>query len=544
MAAIAGTACQTNTYTGAVCPANVMTYQTAVPPANYATIDTLLKTQLAALEQIKGTPCAEALVALACTSVYPACVNGVTQTPCLASCQEVYATCAPTFGPIGRMNDLTLALGGNCTIIPTAPTAEPWGKDGSCYKSAVIDKDVAAFFKKSKIANAVATQNNCASNNCCVPCPVQDYFYPVGSFEASVLYVEIGNGISALLAGYVVLSWAVLPGRRQHPGDIVLHFSIAVMIWQACAFFLYGNPKRVQCADETTIATASNNTLCGAQGALVMCAVHAAVMWAGYMICNLHATIVWRSSVFERYKPLGVILCWGLPGIFTFIPFLLSSVDGLTGVTCIISPDKANYYFFSVQALVVIPSFFLNIATMIHIMIVARRSGSSNMSQSRSGNGYSSQNQSGNGYSGGNSVKPLSARRQMLQLLKLNWRALFLGLVFITTYVVYVTFFNLVVAKIATTNSNTPWVQAWTQCIVTKSTNMTINDAQNACAGDFSSNLPSFAMIVTSNVIVSTVGLWIFFIFGFNLQILYDWGAWFEDMFSGRRGKMDDTEWR
>jgi hypothetical protein len=309
------------------------------------------------------------------------------------------------------------------------------------------------------------------------------------------------------------------------------------MIWQSSSFFLAGNAKRLQCADPVTVSTASNNTYCAFNGAIIMTAVHAAVLWAGYMICNLHATIVWRSNVFERFKPLGVILCWGLPGVFTFIPFLVSTIDAVTGMTCIISPDKANLLFFSFQAPVVVISFILNLATMIHILIVARRSSSMGSSNGYSGNGYSNN---------GSSTKPLSARRQMIQLLKLNWRALLLGLIFLMTYVSYVIFFNLVVAPIANTDTGTKWIMEWVGCMIT-----TKGD-QNLCAERFASYIPSFPAIVIANATTASTGFWIFIIFGFNLQIWRDWGAFITGgcCCGGRRRRRqqgdydDDVEWK
>jgi len=587
---------QPGTYTGNVCPLAAMTY-TIANTDMITGQDPILKSDFsaAAIIQASDPDCYLALEGLACGVAYPQCVNGIAHLPCQSSCMDTLNLCTPAFAKLGpqflAVLQQTLS---NCTGPVSNLDSEPYPTNAGCFKPLVIRSPGSStsgngsgtgttgsgsgtgttgtgtttpaasssstpsavgslgepipavcpgFFLPAKNGTVFAQTSNCASNGCCVPCPIQNYFYPKNSFRTVMTVGNIFNLISAVLSGYIVLSWAVLPGRRRHPGDIVLHFAVAVMLWQAGALFTLTSPEKIQCADSVTIATASNNMLCAAQGVVIMLAVHATVMWAGYMIFNLHATIVWRSSVFERYKPLGVILCWGLPGIYTFIPFLWSKVDATTGLACIIAPSGANAMFFSVQGIIVVPAFFLNIATMIHIMIVARRNSTAMTQSEYSGNG------SKDGY--GN-PKPISARRQVLQLLKMNWRALMLGLIFVTTYVIYFVFFNLVVNVVSNTNANTPWVQSWAVCIVTQLA-ANGNDqvlAQNTCAAQFASNLPSFPIQVTTNVITSTVGIWIFLIFGANMQLVWDWGYWFSSCCGNDRSRgdadmeLESSEWR
>jgi hypothetical protein len=209
-----------------------------------------------------------------------------------------------------------------------------------------------------------------------------------------------------------------------------------VLLWQISTLFAVGNPSKIQCADAVTVSSAANNVLCGIQGVILMISVNATVMWASYMIFNLHATIVWRSSVFERFKPLGVIVCWGLPGISTLVVFWVSKVDATTGLVCIISPEKANVLFFSFQGVFGISAFLINFATMAHIWILARRSSSKSIS-SVSGAG-TSENSSHTAFEDETKdLTPVSSRRQILLLFKLNWRALLLGFYYIMTYATY-----------------------------------------------------------------------------------------------------------
>jgi hypothetical protein len=94
-----------------------------------------------------------------------------------------------------------------------------------------------------------------------------------------------------------------------------------------------------------------------------------------------------------------------------------------------------------------------------------------------------------------------------------------------------VVFFNLVVLPTASTNSQTPWVKEWTTCIVDLASSQDLKTAQNYCANKFSSNLPSFGLLIFTNALVASVGAWVFIIFGFNMQLLQDWWYLFSDIF-------------
>ncbi|KAI9344216.1 hypothetical protein DFJ73DRAFT_840617 [Zopfochytrium polystomum] len=552
-ALVQGTSCTASAYTGTLCPASIMTYSTSVTADQQESVESVLSTTVATLATVKDRDpiCYNDLLALACTQAFPNCANGVTQLPCLSACSTSLSACTATFESIGLLSLLQTNLA-NCTQLSSSNTEKY--PTTACYNSPVIKAASSSgststgsitcprFFKPATNLTNYQTSNNCAKSGCCVPCPVQDYFYPVGSFNNVLTISIVLHAISAALMAYVVVSWAVLPGRRTHPGDIVLHFCVCITLWMGTTLFTIGNPKRIQCYDDITVATASNSTICGAMAACLMLFIHGGVFWAGYMIFNLHATIVWRSSIFERYKPLGVVVCWGVPGILTFIPFLIDHVDASTGLNCLIGPQHANALFFGADAVIVIPAFFINFATMIHIMMVTRNNASSTASGGISSNGA---------YGGPNSIpKPLSARRQILILLKLNWRAMLLGLVFILVYVTYFVFFNVVVLPTSNTNSDTPWIQSWSQCVLTAtSTDNAV--VQNDCANKHSADLPSFGVLVLANMITSSVGIFTFFIFGFNMQLLYDWAA---ICVGSRRTRMgsgefemkvqNDAEWR
>ncbi|KAI9363906.1 hypothetical protein DFJ73DRAFT_956360 [Zopfochytrium polystomum] len=335
---------------------------------------------------------------------------------------------------------------------------------------------------------------------------------------------------SALLAAYVLLSWALLPGRREHPGDIVMHFSAALLLWLATEGFLAGNPKRVQCADEVTMATNRNNIYCGINGAMIVFFSYAAVMWAAYMVFNVHLTIVWRSDFLRRYKSIGVILCWGFPAIATAVTFAVTVVDASMAVDCFISPDRANALYYGVQGVFTAPSFFATIGTVAYIVIMANKSWGSGVGGVVGGGGGGGGSMDagasvdGSG-SGADTFRPIRTRRQFAQVVRTNWRALAFGLVFVVTYLTNVIFFNLFVIPLAKTDPGAVWIQTWKLCIIQTyaSTNGSATATQDACASAIASNLPPLSALLTAAVTISTIGVWAFLIFGMNLQVLRDW---------------------
>ncbi|KAI9344215.1 hypothetical protein DFJ73DRAFT_840615 [Zopfochytrium polystomum] len=529
-----GSTCAEAPYSGSACPSSIMNYQVAIPQTAQASVDKTLNITLSQLTIFKAAdePCYNALVALTCSIGFPKCGTAKVQQPCLNACSTAYSICTSIFTKFGLLQTLQDAVKNCTTISDEDPEKYP---TTDCYTPPAITAAAAAAGNGTSSGNAPrlttcpaffipSTQSdfsslfNCDSTTgCCIPCPIQNYLYPQDQFNEALNVGLILNVVSTVLMGLVVMSWCILPGRRTHPGDIVLHFSMAVFLWQAANLFLVGNPKRVLCKDDVTVATSSNNVLCRIQAALLMYMVHAAVFWAGYMILNLHTTIVWRSVVLQRYKPAGIIVCWGVPVALTALPFVLSTVDASSGLACIIT-DKVNGLFFLPDGIIAVPAFFINTATMLYILYMVRKHVAS-----KSGSTGSSNQTSVHSHPVSNSTtKPISVRRQILILLRMNWRAMLLGLVFILTYLVYFIYTD----SLSRQTANTDWVTDWTACIVSNATATNLGAVQDYCARTIAApHLPSFNLLIYSNVITSAFGVWTFLIFGVNMQIIKDWIA-------------------
>ncbi|KAI9359320.1 hypothetical protein DFJ73DRAFT_793863 [Zopfochytrium polystomum] len=519
-------------YTGATCPSSVLDYPVAVPSATTAASWTAAEARVAAIAnrlallQGPDPDCYSALITLACVEAFPLCLNGTTQLPCISTCQAAVSLCEPHFASIGAialLNELTegcqsdsaeLLPEQECFTQKSVGVAYSKGLGRRAAAGAKAETKCPAFFLPAPSATFANTSNNCdPASGCCIPCPSQAYFYPVGAFNRIVDAALILNMSSAGLACYVLLSWALLPGRRSHPSDIVLHFSISVVLWMAGQGFTAGNPRRIQCADDVTLANAQNNPVCAAMGAYLVYITQASILWSAYMVFNVHLTIVWRSNFLERYKVPGIIICWGLPATLTGLVFALSTVDASAGVACFVSPAKANLLYFTGMMVFVIPSVLVTVYTVVWISFKAR--------------GWKGQSASGGSNPSSNAVddlKPISSRKQLMMVLKSNWRSLLFGIAFLITFVTYFTFFNLFVIPTANFSSATPFIQQWQACVVkTFTATQDVATAQNECAAQVAGNVPSLAALVAAAITTGFVGIWTFLIFGVNSTLLVDW---------------------
>ncbi|CAG8534009.1 10114_t:CDS:2 [Cetraspora pellucida] len=100
---------------------------------------------------------------------------------------------------------------------------------------------------------------------CCIPCPYINNFYPEGHIDMIYTVLSVLRVISFVCIAIIVLSYLVLPNKREHPAMIVLIFNICLLAFIGINFFYIGNHKSIQCADDFTQSTMKNNVLCGVQ---------------------------------------------------------------------------------------------------------------------------------------------------------------------------------------------------------------------------------------------------------------------------------------
>lgn len=194
--------------------------------------------------------------------------------------------------------------------------------------------------------------------------------------------------ISAVLSFIILVSYLVLPDKRKwvwmllptlllssvlitkpcrHPSLLILNFSLAIFLFNMVVFFSIGNPRRLQCADNINPADQDNSALCAAQGAILIFASLATVLWCAALIVNLHVHTVWNSNFFTHRYILLSAICWGIPAVFMAVTLGFHAVKFEFANLCLVSVEYVFDFFFYPMAVIICPSFLLHIFTFIYI---------------------------------------------------------------------------------------------------------------------------------------------------------------------------------
>ncbi|KAI9025807.1 hypothetical protein CLU79DRAFT_743176 [Phycomyces nitens] len=462
--------------------------------------------------------CTDAYNRYRCSLAYPKCETDSSNTPtiylaCNSVCEMVVDSCTNVFLTSGAMY-----LMPNCTSDMPLP-GTPLQPDETCNMISPLVTGSAAALNISAIPfdyisvacpppftldlNAEEHKGSSLKTyckfGCCIPCPSQDLFYKKNWTRSAFLATDIIRFISAIASFVILLSYLVLPDKRRHPSLLILNLSLAIFLFSMTVFFSIGDQHGLQCANNTTTSNQTNNYRCAAQGGILIFASFATTCWAAALIVNLHLHTVWNSSFFtNRYILLNAI-CWGIPTAIMCIALGLKSVKFEFANLCLVSIEHIFAIFFYPMAVIICPSFLLHIATFFYIAKIAIREGlESDMSQSLS-----------NGDSAG--MRPAKAKRHkhVITAVKIQWRALILAIAACGTVVFYWLFYMTQIPNLLNFSNNFEIALEWLTCMLESA-----GDHQNECVAIVRPYLPTFGLMVTAELLVSLVGIWLFAIFG------------------------------
>jgi hypothetical protein len=144
--------------------------------------------------------------------------------------------------------------------------------------------------------------------------------------------------------------------------------SLSIFLFSMVVFFSVGNPKRLQCAaDGITPGEFNNNSLCAAQGAILIFGSFSTCLWCAALILNLHVHTVWNSNFFTNKYALLNLICWGIPAAIMSIALGLHAIKFEFANLCLVSMDYIFPMFFYPLAAIVCPSFLIHISTFFYI---------------------------------------------------------------------------------------------------------------------------------------------------------------------------------
>ncbi|CAG8465013.1 2307_t:CDS:2 [Funneliformis mosseae] len=468
--------------------------------------------------------CVQAFTSFVCATAFIKCKvtdsNTVLDLPCQSTCTKVLDPCVNNIDSaspdiqniiktyIQSSKYFPQDCNGNIGTSPPLDIKYPKEECNSspqisfrpkCF-SPLIEDHVWVESNKSK----TIVENLCL-NGCCLPCPQSYALYPEDKMEDGFLITQILRAISAVGSAVMLISYLVLPGKRNHPSILILFASLSIFLYSSNVFFSIGNPKAVQCENEVIASTQTNKPfLCGFQGALLIFASHATTLWVGVIILNLHIHTVWNSNILSNRYYYIYAICWGIPLILTVVALASHSVSYQFATLCFIRVDMANNIFFYPMAIFVIPSFFLHIATFVHIFKISQEEEVKN------------------------SDELMTHRRHVLQAIRIQWRALLLAIILLTTVIFYWLFYFLELTTISRGATNREFLKDWLPCIQS-------GKGQTFCANNFASKyMPRFGLMFAAETLTSLTGIYLIAIF-FNNALWREWKNWFSDKFVSSR---------
>ncbi|CAG8646468.1 16545_t:CDS:2 [Acaulospora morrowiae] len=348
------------------------------------------------------------------------------------------------------------------------------------------------------------------SNGCCIACPYANNFYPPNMIDNIYTALSGFRVVSFICVFIILLSYLVLPNKREQQSITVLCLNFSLLIFLSVTFFYIGNHRKLQCVDEYTQSNMINNPLCEFQGL------------NNLNFLNLHH----NSLLFPSYHPVASPnLVVSL--IFTILPTITRQISFEFGAVCLVSMKMINQYFWYPLAIIVIPGFFIHIWTFAYIA----------KSQCMMNDDFDSEDTlcENPPSISVHSIKGVSGK-DVVNSIKVQWRALVLSMVFLLTFIIYWVYIYVVKVKLSPllNSQKSAWLNKWFLCVMTVSnTNSTIN-AQDYCYSTVSSNyVPSILFICVAESLTAILGLSIFVVFGTSINLWNEWRAWFRGRYGG-----------
>ncbi|CAG8810978.1 34072_t:CDS:2, partial [Racocetra persica] len=237
-------------------------------------------------------------------------------------------------------------------------------------------------------------------------------------------------------------------------------------------------------------------------------ASHATANWVGIIIVNLHFHTVWNSNAIGRKYLLLHLAGWGGPLVLTIIALATRAVMYQFATLCLVEQSKANLIFFYPLAAVVVPSFFIHMATFFHIAKISRED-------------YKRK-------SGETSFSDIAShKRHVIQVLKIQWRALLLALLLLLTVIFYWIFYFFELGDLSRGPSRQDFLGEWLTCIQQ-------DLGQDECSKIAAKYMPPFWLIIAAEMSTSLIGVELFCIFT-NISLWKEWQQWVKETFIARR---------
>lgn len=342
--------------------------------------------------------------------------------------------------------------------------------------------------------------NKYCLKDCCIPCPLQNYFYNKYNIEYDFNIINILRIISTFLSIIIMIMYFIKFKKNKFKNEggnekrsliekntniIIICLSFSIFLFSSISLFVINNPKRIQCKDILTKSTQNNNLLCSIQGGILIFSSFCTVVWIFVLILDFHINKIWNNNYIITNHYFNNILIWFIPFVITFTILTTNNISYEFANLCLVSVDNIYNMFFYPLGCIVFLGFLI---LLISLIIITYK--------------YIYTNVDFYMYDQKDEYKVEMKKLELnktIDIFKYHWRYILIGLITIFTISFYWLFYYKEINKLKELFKDI------IECSHTQTIDICINSSI--------SKLPSYKLMVVAETLVSIVGIWLFIIF-------------------------------
>lgn len=327
--------------------------------------------------------------------------------------------------------------------------------------------------------------NKYCISKCCVPCPIQNYFYKENNIENDFYIINIIRIISCFLSLIVLIRHIYIYKNNEKNNVIIIYLSLSIFLFNSVSFFVIKDPKTIQCKDIITSSTQFNNYICTIQGGILIFSSFSIVIWIFVLILDFFITNVYKSYYIITNNYFNNFIAWGIPLIITFIILATGNISYEFSNLCLISIENIFNMFFYPLGFIIFSAFLILIISLIYIIFkcifvtIEYKM-----------------------YNNNDEYKYEIIELELAKIynvVKFHWRYILVGLISVFTFTFYWIFYYKEINTFKNVFINL------LECLNNEDINICIIKSKN--------ELPPYRLMILSELFVSIVGIWLFIIF-------------------------------
>lgn len=349
------------------------------------------------------------------------------------------------------------------------------------------------------------TENRYCVSNCCIPCPAQNYFYKENNIEHDFYIINILRNISTILSLIILIKYIfkiintinMINENKDNNIEvkklkleknlniIIICLSLSIFLFSGVSFFALKNPKDIQCKDLITYSTQDNNFLCSIQGGILVFSTFSVCAWIFVLILNFGIYNLLNKTLLITDNYFYNIIIWGIPSIITFIVISTNNIKYEFSNLCLISINNIFSMFFYPLGSIIFLSFLILVVSLICIFLrciyvtIEYRM-------------YNDEDE----YK--HKVIELELNK-IFNIIKFHWKYIIIGFISVFTVTFYWIFYYKEINNFKYIFINL------LECLNSEDINICIIKSKK--------QLPSYKLMMLSEILVSIVGIWLFIIF-------------------------------